>query len=96
MRRNLQTRHILKAVDEDTEDVGNGWSRPYAVFAVVAFRSGWKGAWDAIKAAWRKDIRLQLPTNLSVSLYIKDASDDPIYVFGAQVETLPGGSNAND
>jgi len=79
---------ILNAKDENIEDVGNGWIRPHAVFVVVAFRTGWGGAWDAIKAAWRKDTRMQLPTNLTVSAYFKaDDATTEFLQWGAQVET---------
>jgi hypothetical protein len=75
-------RAILHSKEEGVEDAGNGWDRPYVVYEILAYRTGWIGAWDAIKAAWRKDRRLQLPTDLSTSLYVKEAK----YVWGCQVE----------
>lgn len=78
---------ILNPKDSGVEDASNGWSRPWVVYEVVAFRTGWVGAWDAIKAAWRKDTRLQLPTDLTTSIYIKNKSGDPQYVWGCRVET---------
>jgi hypothetical protein len=74
---------ILHAKEEGVDAAGEGWDRPFVTYEVIAFRTGWRGAWDAIKAAWRKDTRMQLPTDFSASLYIKDGK----YIWMAQVET---------
>jgi hypothetical protein len=77
----------LEAKNVNAEDVGNDWERQSAMFTVVAFRTGWPGAWDAIKAAWRKDTRLQMPLDLTVSAYYRIQEDAAFLQFGAQVET---------
>ncbi len=52
----------------------NGWKRPYMTFRMPAFRSGWVGAWDAIKAAWTKDNRIQVTEDIEFSVYVKEDS----------------------
>lgn len=77
----------MKIIQNVCEDVGNGWERPLITITCVAFRTGWKGAWDAIKAAWRKDTRPQLETTITTTLYAKRKDDETNFIWGAQVES---------
>jgi len=73
------------------EPVGEDWSRPFVVSTIDSFRSGWKGAWDAFKSAWRKDGRLQVPMDVTFSVYVKHPAEE-VTVFAAQLETDKGPS----
>ena len=73
----------------DQDDFGNGWQRPYASWRILAYRDGWKGAWDAIKAAWKKDQRLQVERDLTFSFYAKPIDKESYYQWGAMMEVGP-------
>ena len=64
----------------------NEWQRPVVTYEIIVFRTGWKGAWDAFKAAWRGDQRFQVPTNITISAYFK-SEDDIQYTWGMMIET---------
>jgi len=80
---------IPKQWGESSE--GKDWDRCCATFEIAAFRTGWKGAWDAIKAAWKKDFRIQVLQDITISLYIKEELNEfgrveSEYVWGGQIE----------
>lgn len=50
------------------------WQRVCSVATVPAFRSGWRGAYDALKAAVRGYPRLQVPIELTVSAWVKSSA----------------------
>ena len=60
------------------------WQYASVTHRVFAYRTGWRGAWDAIKAALRGDDRVQLPLDLTFGIYHK--GDCELLVCGASVE----------
>lgn len=48
-----------------------GWKTLVAHTTIGTYRSGWAGAWDAIKAAWRKEPVLVAPNDVTISVTYK-------------------------
>lgn len=58
-------------------------NKPYVVVVsntIPACRSGWIGAWDAIKAAWYKDRRTTAPESITLWVTLMPKVDS--YVVG--------------
>lgn len=52
------------------------WKHNVITQTIMANRRGWKGAWDAVKAATTGNDRLTVPTPITVSFWIKTDSPD--------------------
>jgi|AACY02.3.fsa_nt_gi hypothetical protein len=72
------------------------WHEASVMTEIKRCRSGWRGAWDAIKAAWSGDNRLTVSETVRLSVFIKTDSperltfdakqgDRPLRMHAAQV-----------
>lgn len=69
----------------------NGWKYNVMTQTIMANRNGWKGAWDAVKAAATGKTQLTVPTPVTLSFWIKtDNPDTKIEYNIAQVQTEVG------
>lgn len=73
------------------EEHGKEWSRCWDTCTVQAYRTGWRGAWDAFKAALFRRDRLQVAQDVTLSLYVKIPADS-IDVYAQQLEHNDGTS----
>lgn len=67
----------------------NGWKHNVMTQTIMANRSGWKGVWDAVKAAVTGNDRFTVPTPITVSFWVKTDSPDTkieYSVAGVQAE----------
>ncbi len=67
---------------QTNKDVGNGWTYRSITGNFPMHRKGWRGAWDAFKAAILRKKRRTVPTELTFSVYTKG---DAILVWGGQL-----------
>jgi hypothetical protein len=61
------------------------WRYTQVTHSIPAFRAGWRGAWDAIRAALTGSQRPQFPINVSFGVYVKGNAE--AYVSGGTVLT---------
>lgn len=57
------------------KDVGNDWKRFVVAFKIEACRTGWRGAWDALRSAVTGDNRLTVLQDVTLSAYVKPTTN---------------------
>ena len=72
------------SVEEGSSE--DDWERQIFFYKVIAFRTGWFGAWDAIIAAIKRNNRPQSSFGYNISLYIKNKDGKIYYSWAALIE----------
>lgn len=60
----------MKTIDWERPG-GPPWQQMKVTHDIEAYRTGWRGAWDALKAAITGDPRLTVPAKLTFSVWLK-------------------------
>lgn len=73
-----------RIVENSIQSLDNGWRKATQIQIVPAYRDGWLGVWDSLKAAILHEPRSRVAMEVKFGIYIKAPGD--IYIWGAQVE----------
>lgn len=63
------------------------WREYVKTEVVQAHRTGWQGAWDAIRAAWTGKARVTVNTPITMSIWARISGDEKIELRLTQAET---------
>lgn len=72
-------------MEEDHEDIGDGWTRVSRSEVVEAWRGGWLGVWDSIVAWYKGGTRPTYKEQMTFSIYVKPT--ESVLTFNAQICT---------
>lgn len=66
----------------------SNWKHNVMTQTIMANRSGWKGVWDALKAAVTGNDRLTVPTPVTVSFWVKTDNPDAEIIYNVSCVTM--------